>query len=109
MEDQQSIEKQLSKRVNALAMISYRADFNTKLMVAYCIVLSKISYLIQLWGSCEGYLLHALQVQLNKAARQVTGLSRFTLLQRDLWIPVAGFLSNNKLYTILQPWCTRLS
>ena len=63
-------------------MISPRADFSTKLMVANGIVMSKMCYLVQLWGGCEDYLLHALQVQLNKAARLVTGLSRFTSTRR---------------------------
>jgi hypothetical protein len=33
--------------------------------------------LIQLWGGCEGYLQHALQVVQNRAARAVTGRSWF--------------------------------
>ena len=40
--------------------------------------MSKLCYLIQLWGGCEGYLQHALQVVQNQAARAVTGRSWFT-------------------------------
>ena len=61
-------------------------------MTANGIVISKICYLIQLWGGCEGYLLHALQVQLNKAARLVTGQSGFTstrkLMETCRWLSV---------------------
>ena len=74
--------RQLTSTVNGLCMVSSRADFNTKLMVANGIVMSKICYLIQLWGGCEGYLLHALQVLLNRAARAVTGMSGFTSTRR---------------------------
>ena len=75
IDSEMSMVRQLTRRVNGLALISPRADFSTKLMVANDIVMSKMCYLVQLWGGCEDYLLNALQVQLNKAARLVTGLS----------------------------------
>ena len=74
----QSTIRQLNSRINGLSMVSSRADFSTRLMVANGIVISKICYLIQLWGGCEKYLIHSLQVQLNRAARSVTRLSCFT-------------------------------
>ena len=79
--DQSSI-RQLTSRVNGLSLVSSRADFKTKLMVANGIVISKICYLIQLWGGCEGYLIHSLQVIMNRAARLVTGMSGFTSTRR---------------------------
>lgn len=92
LDNDQSMVRQLTSRVNALSMITSKADFSTKLMVANGIVMSKICYLIQLWGGCEGYLLHSLQVQLNKAARLVTGMSCFTstkkLMDRCGWLTV---------------------
>ena len=94
--------KQLTSRVNGLAMISSRADFKTKLMVANGIVLSKLCYLVQLWGGCEGYLLQSLQVQLNKAARHVTGMSNFTPTRKLM--KVCGWLTVKQLvkyHTIL--------
>ena len=78
LDGDQSMIRQLTSRVNGLSMIAAKADFTTKLMVANGIVMSKVCYLIQLWGGCEGYLLQALQVQLNKAARLVTGFSCYT-------------------------------
>ena len=44
----QSIIKQVTSRLNGLTLVSSRADFTTRLMVANCIVVSKICYLIQL-------------------------------------------------------------
>ena len=56
------------------------------------LVMSKVCYLIQLWGGCEGYLLKALQVQVNRAARSVTGLSGFSstrkLMEKCGWLTV---------------------
>ena len=43
-----SMIKQITNRVNRLAMISTGADFKTKLMVANGIVMSKLCYLVQL-------------------------------------------------------------
>ena len=95
LDDEQSMVRQLTSRVNALSMISSRGDFRTKLMVANGIVVSKICYLIQLWGGCEGYLLHTLQVLLNKAARVVTGFSCFTSTRKLL--DTCGWLSVKQL------------
>ena len=78
LEHEQSLIRQLTSRVNGLSIIASKADFTTKLMVANGLIISKICYLIQLWGGCEGYLLNALQIQMNKTARIVTGFSRFT-------------------------------
>ena len=75
LDHEQSLVRQLTRRVNGLAMITSKADFKTKLMIAISLVISKVCYLIHL---CDGYLLKALQVQVNRAARPVTGLSGFT-------------------------------
>ena len=44
----QSLLKQLTSRVNGLAIVSSRADFDTRLMMANGLVMSKLCYLIQL-------------------------------------------------------------
>ena len=81
---EQSVIRQVTSRVNGLSLISSRATFKTRLMVANGIVLSKICYLIQLWGGCEGYLIDALQILMNRAARVVTGCNKFTSTNRLL-------------------------
>ena len=94
--------KQLTSRINGLSLITSTADFRTRLMVANGIVMSKVCYLIQLWGGCEGYLLNSLQVQVNKAARLVTRLPQYTstrrLMQRCGWLTVKQLV---KYHTIL--------
>ena len=71
-------------------MVSTR--FAAGLQVANGIFISKLCYLIQLWGGCEGYLLKALQVLQNRAARAVTHKSWFTPTRRLLadckWLSV---------------------
>ena len=84
--------RQLTSRINGLCLISSRASFSTRLMVANGIVMSKLCYLIQLWGGAEDYLIQALQIVQNRAARAVTGCSWFTpigrLLARCGWLSV---------------------
>ena len=72
LEGEESLVKQITSRINGLCMLSSRASFQTRLMVANGIVVSKLCYLIQLWGGCEDYLLKPLQVLQNRAARLVT-------------------------------------
>ena len=62
-------------------------------MIANGIFLSKLVYLIPLWGGCESFLLRALQTIQNKAARVVTNQGIFTstkvLLRECGWLSVA--------------------
>ena len=61
-------------------------------MIATGIVMSSLIYLIQLIGGASGYLLNALQVIQNKAARIVTrlpwGTSTKTLLNQLGWLSI---------------------
>ena len=92
LQGEQSLVKQLTSRINGLCMISTRANFSTRLMVANGIVISKLCYLIQLWGGCDEYLLKPLQVLQNRAARAVTGCGWFTsrrkLLKMCNWLSI---------------------
>ena len=68
------------------------ADFKTRKMFADGLFMSKLIYLIPLWGGCEKFLIKALQVVQNKAARSVTRLGIFTpvktLLKQCGWLSV---------------------
>ena len=87
-----SLIKQLTSRLNALKMISGVANFKTRLMVANGIFCSKLIFQISLWGGTEEYLLNSLQVVQNKAARFVTRRGRYThvvdLLNQCGWLSV---------------------
>ena len=98
----QSLVRQLTSRINGLVKVSSRAPKETRLMVANGIVMSKLTYVIQLWGS-EKYLVKSLQVLQNRAARAVTGKSWFTPTRRLL--QDCNWLSVNQLifyHTVLQ-------
>ena len=92
LEGDQSLVKQITSRINGLCLLSPRSSFQTRLMVANGIVISKLCYLIQLWGGCEEYLLKPLQVLQNRAARAVTGWGWFTpkrkLLRKCNWLSI---------------------
>ena len=72
--------------------------------VANGIVMSKLTYLITLWGGAQGYLLSALQVQQLTAARAVAGFSSRFWSKRKL-LDHVGWLSVRQLifyHTVLQ-------
>ena len=87
-----SLVKQLTTRLNALRIISKVASFKVRLMIANGIFCSKLIFQISLWGGAEGYLLKSLQTVQNKAARLVTRRGRYTpvaeLLRQCGWLSV---------------------
>ena len=92
LSNEQSVVRQLTSRINGLTKVCTRASKGTRLKVANGIFISKLCYLIELWGGCEGYLLTSLQVIQNRAARAVTRKSWFTstrsLLKDCRWLSV---------------------
>ena len=87
-----SLIKQLTTRLNGLRIIGGIASFKVRLMIANGIFLSKLIFQISLWGGAEDYLLNSLQIIQNKAARFVTRRGRYTpvaeLLKQCGWLSV---------------------
>jgi hypothetical protein len=87
-----SMLKTLTSRINALRKVSHIAPFKTRKMIADGVVISRLIYLIQLWGGCQGYLLGLLQTLQNRAARLVCKMGRYThvktLLDNCGWMSV---------------------
>ena len=77
-DNQLSLVRQLTSRINALKKISFAASFQTRKMVANGVLMSRIIYAIQLWGGTSNYLLDMLQVLQNRAARLVTRRNIYT-------------------------------
>ena len=80
-------------------------------MVANRIVMSKLTYLITLWGGAGQYLLNDLQVQQLRAARLVCGFGSFRWSKRQLLSRV-GWLSVRQLifyHSVLQVYKTQLT
>ena len=102
----QSLMKQLTSRINGLKRVCGSASFKTKLMVANGIVMSKLMYLIVVWGGAQQYLLSALQVQQLTAARAVCGFgswgwSKKRLLDRTGWLSIRQLIF---FHTVLQTY-----
>ena len=91
-DNDESLIRSLSTRLGALKLIGRIGSFKTRKMIANGIFLSKLSYLIALWGGCSLYLLKSLQTLQNKAARVVTKLDWSTptavLLSQVGWLSV---------------------
>mgnify|MGYP006975461605 FL=1 len=68
--------------------------------------MSVLAYLIPLWGGCEAYLVKALQVLQNRAARQVTKLSWFTpsrrLLNQCNWLSIRQMIFYHSALTVFR-------
>jgi hypothetical protein len=91
-DNSKSLLKSLNTRLNALKMIRRTANFKQRLSIANGIFYSKIVFLISVWGGTEEYLLNALQVVMNKAARAICkvgkGVSTGDLLAMVKWLSV---------------------
>ena len=99
-----SVVRQLTTRVNGLKKIARNATFKTRLMIANGAVMSRLMYLISVWGGAQKYLLKSLQVQQLTAARSVCGyFSRFwskqKLLHRVGWLSIRQLIY---FHTVLQ-------
>ena len=70
----ESLVKSLNTRVGALKMLAKVSNFRNRKMIADGIFMSKLVYLIPLWGGSSKGLLKCLQIIQNKAARAVTKL-----------------------------------
>ena len=92
MDSKQSLSRILTSRINALSKISGCSSFKNRKLIANGIVMSHLTYLVQLYGGCSEYLLSALQVQQNRAARLVTRLGWWTpsstLLLQCGWLSI---------------------
>ena len=104
-----SLLKILVTRLAALKKVAVSAPFKTRLMVANACFLSVISYMITVWGGTELYLIRAIQVMQNKAARCVTKRSWFSptrlLLLEYNWLSIKQLVF---YHTVLQVWKVRV-
>ena len=108
-----SLTKQLTRRLNALKTVSVYATFKTRVSEANEIFMSVlIIYLIPLWGGCEDYLVRALQVLQNRAARQVTKMNWFTPTRRLLnqcgWLSIRQLIFYHSAVAIFRTRESRL-
>ena len=74
----------MTSRLNGLKKVCVHANFSTRLMLANGVVMSKLVYLITLWGGAQQYLLDTLQVQQLAAARTVCSFGCWSWSRRKL-------------------------
>ena len=84
MDSKKSLINILTSKTNALSQVSRYSSFKNRKLIANGVIMSHIIYLIPLYGGCSDYLLSALQVLQNRAARLVTRL--------DWWTPTATLM-----------------
>ena len=108
-DNDESLIRSLNSRVGALKMVCRVASFKTRKMIADGIFMSKMTYLIALWGGCADQLINPLQKAQNKAARAVTKLDWNTpvrtLLHQCGWLSVhqlAVYHSVVMVYKVMQ-------
>ena len=101
LDSDNSMVKSLNKRLGALVKIQRTASFQTRKMIGTGIFMSKLIYLMPLWASCEDYLVTALKVIQNQAARSITRLSYFTptktVLKTCQWMSVRQLMTYHSL------------
>ena len=79
-----SVLQSLNKRHGALKKIASVASFKSRLTIANGIFMSKLVFMIPLWAGCSDYLVKALQICQNDAARTVTKHGRYVPVQKIL-------------------------
>ena len=98
--------KSLRIRSNGLRKVCWGVNFKTRKMLATGLIMSKLTYAVQVYGSASEYLLHSLQVQQNFAARIVTGLGwgteKKTLLGQLGWLSVKQMYVYYSLLTVFK-------
>ena len=105
MEADNSLLRCLTSRLNSLKLKTSNASFKTRLMLANAFYMSSLIYTISVWGGAEKYLIKALQVSQNKAARYVSKQHWFTpirtLLKHCGWLSVKQIIVYHR---VLQIW-----
>ena len=61
-DDKKSLFRNLVSRINAMNKISRFSSFKTRKMIANGVIMSRLIYLIQLWGGSSFYLIRMLQI-----------------------------------------------
>ena len=87
-----------------LPILKKQLPKSSKLMLVNGLVMSKICYLLQIWGSASNKLLSKVQVIMNKAARFVTGWGKRTntnkLMTACKWLPIRELIIQKSITSL---------
>ena len=91
--------------MGALSQLSKQLPRASKLILANGLLISKVSYMIQLWGAAADSHIQKVQVVVNKAARLVTGHNKRTSTAKFMsecgWLHVKDMI---KYYSLVSLW-----
>ncbi len=91
-DNDQSLIKDLNIRLKALQSIKKVTSFSQRLAIANGIFLSKVTFLISVWGGAEEYLIDSVQLMMNKAMRSICNVGKSAriedLLRMTNWLSV---------------------
>ena len=108
LNNKKSLLSVLNTRLSALKRISVNASFLTRLMVGNACFMSVIVYMVAVWGGTEKFVIRAVQVMQNRAARCITKQGWLTptriLLEQCNWLSIKQLIF---YHTALQVWKVR--
>ena len=109
-DNKENLMKSLNMRLGAVRKIRNLTNFKNRKMIAEGVFMSKLSYLIALWGGCGKVLKQSLQRIQNKAAQAVTRNDWSVPSKENL--KQCGWMSVSQLafyHSVLQVYKTRQS
>ena len=90
--------------MNGSSLVAKRAPFKSRLLLANGLVMSKLCYLIQVWGGTADFLIKGLQILHNKSTCIVTKLSWYTptriLMKQCNWLSVNQLIQYHTVLSI---------
>ena len=97
----------IRKQIGALNLLSSSIPRSSRLLLANGLIMSRICYLIQVWGSASTSQLKKVQIVVNRAARFVTGFHKRTstikLMNACNWLLMKELCSYQSLISL---WTT---
>ena len=108
--NKKSLINMLNTRLSALKRVSRNASFGRRLMVGNACFMSVIVYMIAVWGGTENYIIKAVQLMQNRAARCITKQGWFTpveiLLKQCNWLSIRQLVF---FHTAIQVYKVKMS
>ena len=99
--------KNLRKQLGMLTKISKCTSRKLKLQLVNCLLLSRVNYMICIWGNSTHHLTNKIQVLLNKASRFINNSDKTTkittLMENCNWMSV-NLLT--EYFSLIQMWKT---
>ena len=98
----------LRRKIGTLRLVSKYLDMKSRLKLANGIIISKMIYMINLWGSTRPTWLKRIQIVQNMAARYVTKENRYTrvstLLNKCNWMSVSQMVAFHSMVLLWKTW-----